>query len=314
MLTAYYDLSVSPATYDIVAFLSHAELTRTRLGDRKVRVVILPGPRAGFRDDRFWPFDIAERVRMRDRVAIPMARMLPSAEVVSCEARPRRPVSTEAIGWQQRLYGFRVHLAALNAGVRPLRPRKEEAAGLGRGPARNLVTITLRECEHWPERNSNLGAWHEAAALIRSMGYTVMIVRDTRQAGARFGEFASAHEPALDLEARARLYRSSALNLFVNNGPAWLAVALDAPVMIFKLVIEGLMPTVSARYFTSCGLPPGHQLPAPHQHIVWSDDTFETISAAFTRWHEARERGGDRPDLAQIQRRMIAGWQPEAAS
>jgi hypothetical protein len=278
MLTAYYDLAVSPPTYDIVAFLSHAESCRQLTGADKLRVAILPGPRAGFRNDQLWPHDIATRIRMRDRVAVPMAAMLPGAEVEVCDARPRSPAAN-AIGWQQRLYGFKVHLAALSRGVRPLRPK-----GAFERRIANLVTITLRECEHWEPRNSDLEAWHVAALAIRGLGYTVAIVRDARYSGVRFGDFSSDSQASHDLEMRGRLYRAAALNLFVNSGPAWFAVALDAPVMIFKMVVEGLMPTVSASYFTACGLPPGRQLPAPHQQIVWEDDTFAAIFSAFKRW------------------------------
>jgi hypothetical protein len=285
MLTAYYDLAVSPPTYDIVAFLSHAENCRQVAGADKLRVTILPGPRAGFRNDRLWPHDIAMRIRMRDRVAVPMAAMLPGAEVEVCDARPSRGPVANSIGWQQRLYGFKVHLAALLRGVRPLRPKGSGGAGLaGARKISNLVTITLRECEHWERRNSDLEAWHAAALAIRGLGYTVAIVRDARYSGVRFGDFSSDSQASHDLEMRGRLYRAAALNLFVNSGPAWFAVALDAPVMIFKLVVEGLMPTVSASYFAACGLPPGRQLPAPHQQIVWEDDTLAAIFSAFRRW------------------------------
>jgi hypothetical protein len=291
MLTAYYDLAVSPATYDIVAFLSHAERVRRDAGEDNLRIVMLPGPVNGFRADRLWPHSLTERIRMRDRVALPMARMLPRAEVTLLANRPpeaRRPA--DAIGWGQRLYGLRRHVAALAVGVRPLRLREDCRAGLAGGPARNIVTITLREAEHWPERNSNLDAWHAAACAIRAMGYLVMVVRDTRQAGARFGEFASPATASIDLEARAQLYRSAALNLFVNNGPAWFAVALDVPVMIFKMVAAG-GPTCTAAYFAGCGLPVGSQLPgADHQRIVWADDTENEIVAAFRQWEAGRRR------------------------
>jgi hypothetical protein len=229
------------------------------------------------------------RVQMRDRVAVPMAHMLPGAAVELLDERPRRPVDG-SIGWQQRLYGLRVHLAELRAGARPLRPKVNYRGFDYPAAPDNLITITLREAEHWPERNSNLGEWHAAATLIRSMGYHVVVVRETRFAGARFADFADAPQASLDLYYRAALYRAAALNLFVNNGPAWFAVALDAPVMIFKLVVEGLMPTVRASYFAGCGLPPGQQLPAPHQTIVWENDTFASIAGAFQAWHEARAK------------------------
>jgi hypothetical protein len=91
----------------------------------------------------------------------------------------------------------------------------------------SLVTLTLRECEHWPERNSKVEEWQKAAVAIRSMGYRARIVRDARFDG------------TLDLESRANLYRSAACNMFVSNGPAWFAMALDAPAVIMRPATEG---------------------------------------------------------------------------
>jgi hypothetical protein len=291
MLTAYYDLAHSPPTYDIVAFLSAIEVERRARNVRdSLRVVFVPGPAGGFRQDKLWPHSIAERELMLDRVAVPMARMLPSCAAVDVLAeRPPAPAH-ESIGLNARLYGLFAHVRALRAGCRPLRPPEPVPAGYA-----NVVTITLREAEHWPARNSDLDAWYIAARAIRDKGYQVMIVRDTRHAACRFGEFNVSPEASIDLTARARLYAMAGLNLFVSNGPAWFAVALNVPTMIFKPVVEGLMPTCSAAYFARCGLPVGSQLPgAPHQRIIWAPDTAAAILDAFAEWEAGSPRRGMR--------------------
>jgi hypothetical protein len=95
------------------------------------------------------------------------------------------------------------------------------------------------------------------------------------------------------LEFRANLYRSAECNLFVSNGPAWFALALDAPVLMLKPTVEGLMSTCSASYFRDCGLPEGGQIPGSpaYQRIVWAPDTRANIVAAFDAY--MAEKAGD---------------------
>lgn len=276
MLTAYYDLSVCPPTYDIVAFLSAVEAERRSRNDDHVRIVVLPGPVNGFRRDRFWPHDVAGRRAMLENVALPMARMLPGATVEVSERRPDRP-EAGSIGFGKPLYGLAQHVRALRSGIRPLRPQNE----FPRFP--KFVTITLREAEHWPERNSNALAWYEAARRIDGMGYKVVVVRDTLRAREPVAGLTTNQIASHDLEYRASLYRAAYCNFFVNNGPAWFALALDAAALILKPTTEGLNRTCSASFFRQCGIQPGGQIPGcPRwQQLVWSEDTTSAILDAF---------------------------------
>jgi hypothetical protein len=275
MLTAYYDLDKSPPTYDIVAFLSAVEQERIRRREDGGKIVFLPGTKDGFRNDKFWPYTIEGRQHMLDHVAIPMARMLPGFTV---EMGHRQPAHAErgSIGYGQAMYGLAIQVAAMRDGIRPL--RVSEASVIDP----RLVTITLREAEHWPQRNSNIGEWLKAARTIRNSGYRVVVIRDEIQSDSEFGEV-TYPLASRNLEARGCMYLSSVCNLFVNNGPAWFSMALDATVLMFKPTIEGVFHTCSAAYFRECGIPTGGQIPgAPnHQRIVWEDDTAENIIAAF---------------------------------
>lgn len=277
MLTAYYDLQFSPPTYDVVAALSLFEVERrAKCPDDPLHVVFVPGSNGGFRRDRFWPQSIPMRELMRDRVAVPMAKMMPTTSVEVLQYRPNK-IAPNSIGFGQSLYGLAVHVKALAAGIRPLRAPLT--------PRRNpkLITITLRECEHWPQRNSNVNAWLSAAIAIRERGYDVVIVRDAAMADAGFGDFTIRPDVSRDLERRAQFYRSAICNLGVNNGPVWFAIALDAPVLMLKPTVEGVMHTCSAKYFQECGIEPGGQIPnsPDYQRIVWADDAADNIVQAF---------------------------------
>lgn len=272
MLTAYYDLSTSPATYDIVSFLCHIEKWRKKRGP--VRIVVLPGPNGGFRNDRFWPFSVEERSALFDRVALPLFGMLPDASIEIATERPRP--ESDSIGYGARLYSFAYMVGALSKGIRPLRPAADREHD-GR-----LVTITLREAAHWPRRNSDAQAWTQAARAIADAGFRVVMVRDTRLADEPLERFEILPEASRDLEARAALYRAAACNLFVNSGPAWFSVALDAPTVILKMISEGV-PAVSAMNFVEYGLPPGRQWPTQPawQRVIWEEDSIAAIMSAF---------------------------------
>lgn len=284
VFTAYYDLRCSPATYDIVAFLCAAEAHRRREAKRRhldrvepMQIIMLPGPFGGFRRDDFWPPTIRQREMMRDNVAVPMAKMLGATSIEVSSFRPGEPLQN-SIGFGRPMYGLSVQVEAMREGVRPLRagppPRQKD----------RLVTITLREAEHWPERNSNVDAWMQAALAIRTMGFDVIVVRDTERADAAFGDIETSPKASRDLYQRGWLYERAACNMFVNNGPAWFAMALDAHVLMLKPTVEGLTRSCSADYFRECGIEPGiGQIPgAPsYQRIVWQEDEAKSIIAAF---------------------------------
>lgn len=271
-MRACYDLARNPPTYDVVAFLMAAEAERIRRGDEGIEIEIAPGPKRGFADDRLWP-PLAQREAMMAAIVLPMMRMLPSATGIT---RPlRRP--QDGFGLGQWSVGLQVILAAMKAGVRPLRlpdaPR----------PDPRLVTITLREAEHWPARNSRLVEWRRAAATIRDRGFEIVFVRDSVKAEFPLDGFATDPAASQNLNARARLYLSAACNLFVSNGPAWFALALDAPVLMLRPTTEGVGRHSGGDHFRRCGLDPGRQIDgAPQwQRLAWEPDDEAAIVAAF---------------------------------
>lgn len=284
MLTAYYDLSKSPPTYDIVGFLLAAERHRLKVGQDRLSVCVLPGPAGGFRQDTLWPRSVEERQKMLHQVALPMARLLPSAAEVT--VMPTRPAKADpwSIGFGAQLYGTRVMVQCLIEGCRPLRAPDPR-------PDPKLVTITLREAEHWPGRNSKVDQWVRAALRIKDMGYCVVVVRDALKAGHLIAGLTTMPEASTDLFARADLYASAAVNMFVNNGPAWFAMALDAPVLMLRPATAGINGMSSEAFVRRCGIPQGESIPCapPYQRIVWADDDEESIVRSFAAFVERRE-------------------------
>lgn len=268
-----YDLARCPASYDVVAYLCALEAERINRGEDFAAVYIQPGPNEGFRKDNFWPKDIPTRQLMLNNVVLPMIKMLPSVKYV--EVLRKRSEYKGAFGSP---YGLRVQIDAMKRGIRPLRAKNIIPK------QKNLVTITLRESQHWPERNSNLPEWLRVANQLADWDYQVILIPDTFSDNhGFFGKFSQFSSASKDLDIRATLYSAAFCNMFVSNGPAWFALALDAPVLMMKPVTENLMSTCSSEYFELCGIPKGGQIPSSpaYQRLAWGADNAYNILSAF---------------------------------
>ena len=109
-MIACYDLDRCPPTYDVIAFLAGAEMERLRLGDDYIDLLVLPGSRGGFRRDGLWPQDLGARLELRDKLLLPLCRLLPSARSVElCSDRK----GVEGWGKGQYTVGLREIVKAL---------------------------------------------------------------------------------------------------------------------------------------------------------------------------------------------------------
>lgn len=275
MLTCYWDFARNIPGFDMVIGLQAFERERRRRGEDSVQIEMLPGPSEGFRSGSLWPPATADRRALRSKVMLPMCAMLPSCKrvVVHDDDDYKAMPAVASFGYNKVLLRMQTFLSAYAEGIRPLRPSFDLP------PNDQLITITLREAEHWPVRNSNVEEWRAAAVALLLMGFDVVVVRDTLKADEPLGGVTTSPDAARDLEARAQLYRSAACNCFVSNGPAWFALALDAPVLMFRPATDGAGKLASHAGMAAAGLQKGAQLPnAPlHHRLVWDDERADRI-------------------------------------
>ena len=126
-------------------------------------------------------------------------------------------------------------------------------------------TVTLRQTERRPERNSNERAWRAFAAEIGAR-----VIEDWDR------------EP-IDLHARVALYAGAAMNFFVTNGPMQLCSLTPYPMMCFGApVAEGALGNI--------GIRPGGQFPwcGPDQRLIWEPDELPVLRRVFNAWREER--------------------------
>ncbi len=284
MLTCYYDLSRCLPSYDIVTFLMASEHERIKRREDHIAIEILPGPYEGFRPGNLWPPKTVDRRAMMRNVVLPMCAMLPSCQRVTLHDK-RIPEAENSFGHGAFTIGMERFVAAMGAGIRPLRFKHQVL----RDP--NLITITLREAEHWPARNSRVSEWICAARDLRDRhGFRVVIVRDACRADEPIEGFETFPGASRDLDRRAQLYLGAGCNLFVSNGPAWFALALDAPVAIIRPATDGAGTLSSHAALAKIGLPKGAQIPGSpsHQVLVWEDDYADAIVRTAVGFSEHR--------------------------
>lgn len=274
-LTAVYDLSVSPPTYEFLSFLHEAERARVDGGYDRLNIVFQPGPDGGFRADHLPPSK-SVREMMLWKICVPAARMLPSACDVSVLKR-RAPVAGEvfppewAVGNPVAHYG-----PSYCKGLKPILAASDAAmAYVERKYPGRFVAITLRNAKHWPSRNSNMDAWLRVSRYLERHGLTAVFIPD-EDGAAPDGAYHVCPEAFFDLDVRAALYEQAELCLGVSNGPTVLMAVLNSRFLIFDKP-DPSFPCAKQWLMDTHGFDESPQYSAQGR-IVWgSGDSFEEM-------------------------------------
>ena len=272
-MKALYDLQYWQPSYTVAIFLVVAEHERIKRGESKISVEVMPAPKHHVY--KHWPSNFEQIQQGIAHILKPMMTLLPSIQKVEyLEERTQVPNFVFQLGTK---YTGGAYFKALSSGVRPL--RSPRTLPFSRDP--RLVTITLRECGsgHYETRDSDVPEWCMAAGMLERHGYNVVIVRDTRFADRPLHALKTSPEASWSLLSRARLYEQAALNLFVSNGPAWFAMALNVPLLLFRPTCETANKSSRAASMAAEGIVEGKQMEraVPHQKLVWRADRSENI-------------------------------------
>lgn len=303
-MIAFYDLDISPVSYDFLHFLTGAQ--RAANGE-PVHVVIVPGKNAGFKMFDHKPISRAEKQWRLGRVLLSSAA-LAGATVTVCPTREfAKQFETEGhfppgyrVDFPIHHYSLSVAVDAAKAGFTPAfspseRAEQHVARWLEKhGRGEGLVTITLRET-HTPTRNSDFHSWMAAAYQLEKIGRKVVVIRDTERMTENLddqwgGILTPCPLASIDLDFRLALYKRSTLNLSSSGGPFMLNVLLGLPYVFFLAVdspphVEDGRPhfAPTSSFMAKQGLPPGSQWPSAgkDQRIVWKPDTLDNILEAL---------------------------------
>jgi hypothetical protein len=290
LMTLFYDLHVCPPGYDFLTTLAFAEQARINAQLDALKVVVVPGPYHGFRDDGAAPLDPEHRRQMLWGVLLGLCRCMPSVkEIVLASSRDEaaRHVSENIYPEDYTIEHPVARYGITNAieGMRRNDLARFEAPQWARDQIAkwikpNTVTITLRETHYAVDRNTDPAIWLAAANRLRDAGHNVVLIRDTEYA---FGDGLDGHQtfhPAsYDMALRLALYEAATINCFPANGPWTLGLfAKRVDMLAFGLCREG-PHNLTPVHWQSRGMPVGSQFPHTHGRvkIVWEPESADLI-------------------------------------
>jgi uncharacterized Rossmann fold enzyme len=277
---AFYDLSVSPFSFDFATFLLCAKAKEC------TDVVIVPGERSY---QKCTPGE--QEYRLRNLIL----GLCPNAIV--CQTREEAKTLwhegcfPEGYTVEKPVYSHLLGQLLKQTKILPFMPTAEKTAEVKADwPQEKLVVITIRDTHIKPGRNSNVAEWVKAADWIKTIGLTPVFVPDTEKPDEVFGEHLVSKKAALDVQYRLALYEEAHLNLGVNNGPLALCMYSRRPFLYFRPITHGY-PESHEEFWRKNGVPINSQLPWFHrcQRIIWQGgDDLENIKVNVERWIKAK--------------------------
>ncbi len=340
ILSAFYDLKVSPVTFDIFEFLYQAEIERlnSRM-DALDLIIVANDTNCGFPEEIVDSNSIGEqRWRLRN-LLLPASSLLTSARrSVYCPTRDEAewhiknaeavfphgyslqypiasylPSETLVAMYQGKKLGtFQAPVAARSAAQDWLQNHSD-----GRKP----ITITLREATAHISRNSNFKEWQKFIDWLDKDKYFAVLIPDTaslfKQATDYFKDVIKFELGALDLQLRLAIYEIAYLNMMLSSGPGTLCFLDNSTRAIrFKM----LTPGDETSNYASSGFQWGMQCPnsSTFQKSVWEEDSFETLVREFEEMVAVIERSVTTsprplPDIYQTISLFLAGENTNSA-
>ncbi len=271
-LEAVYDLNLAPGSWDFIWSLMSIENVRRDMGYSRVKVHFKSGSDKGFRPNEVIDLNHSQKSGMLNNVVRPMLKMFGMEEAsevsesaIPFDYAPRHVVECfKETGKLARFY--------------PSIMARKWALGL----EQPYVTITLRECSYWPQRNSDIAEWIKFA---KKLDRKVIFVRDTANAYEPIDGFDISPSASKDVDYRLALYRRAEMNFGVNNGPCGFGwAASDIPYLTFNTMPDSYVCNDPVWWRAHMGIDIGEQWPwhnPAKQRMIWAKDTSDNIAAAW---------------------------------
>jgi hypothetical protein len=330
VLYAFYDLEVAPATFDVIAFLTLAELYRKEVGCDVLHLVIVPGPEEGFRKNDFrgylrdgpdLKFDIMNW--RLSNIVTQCCWLIPACQKLTiCSSREEANALQAtlvkyvfpkgySVRYPQSCHEVHNLVEASSRGLSPTSVQSTPQAheyvsnwtktNVGE---RKLISITLRESVYELPRNSNIKNWGAFARSLDQTIYCPVIIRDTDAAFHPLPPDLKGilifPEVVWNIQLRVALYELSYLNMFIPNGPSMICFhSQKAPFIYFlKKVTCG---AATHEYWQSQGVEPGSKFKwlNSFQTMVWEGDDYDVLVREFEKMCELIEGSKDK-ELTRI--------------
>ncbi len=304
-LFAFYDLTVSPLSYDFVSFLIIAEEARLKEALEDIHIVVVPFDE-GVGHWNNTQFGLDHSMWRLNNVVFPLTRLLPSCKGFTiCNSREQampfykrpagnifpegytieRPIERHHTGWSVLAANSGrnlQHLRATPEARNYARQWIEEHAG-----GRKVVALTLREARFTNNRDSDPGVWSAFARQLTEKGFFPVILRDIDTAlespPREYQEFTFFPEGVFNLELRLGLYEEAHICAFVANGPA--QVCFYNKNIPFLYQVTGDWLNDSPTPFNRIGIDVGDHSPFANrfQRWIWKEQDPDNLMEEFNR-------------------------------
>jgi hypothetical protein len=311
-LYAYYDLNVSPITYDALWFCLCAEMERREKGLKHLALVLVPTgggdvreesyeyDKAVDRDKRIWRVYnvvIASMLMIRPEASVHVLRDVKDLRLLA--ARPRhvfpqgyspfafpKPVTYQDFAVLQRRLSARGLESFFSAGLAGRNYIQNWRRCFGARP--RMVVVTLRNYGFASDRNSNIAAWLAFARELDPEKYTVVFVPDTDTAyddhtDEIASEFLVFREAAFHPHLRAALYEAAFVNMATMAGPtSMITFNAHCRYLQFKpMVPSAAMSTREVLEEIGYKFGETPEFSTRYQKLVWEADDLEVLRREF---------------------------------
>lgn len=264
-IPVFYDLRESPPTHDFINWLVRAEHWRRLHKASDLQVVIYRGSRQ--RSNRDFAYSAERRERKIYDLLVPLARLLPCVKDVFV-------TDPDEIGKQQFSY---LNLEQIVPPTLKAPLIAHSIVGNFLKDRRKLVTITIRDSDFESNRNSNLQQWIVVASWLSEKGYDVVWVPDAEAImnGITYSHILLYHAAAFCPDIRLALYEQAVCNLITTGGPMLMLLHSEAPMMAFKMLVDGIK-CCSEKYMRPSKMTPD-DIWADNKRFFWKDDKADLI-------------------------------------
>lgn len=301
-----YDLAINPITFDFVEFMVQAELKRRKLKLMCIDVLIIFNKQGSIIPEDDYSSHVItyeQRLFRIFEMLINGCRLLPSVRNVSFVTRN---TSLRYMPLYEHKFPESYHsLKPLPCDFTlpespeifyPMIQPQPDALRLvkeyfSRFRNKKIVTITLREYDYLPERNSNIEAWVEFARSLTS-NYQVVFVPDASSFQSKFRDRIKGFEifdaACWNLSIRTALYASSWMNLGTVGGPLIVSLYLENANTIYFWDHTIYPPEYlnHLKRFYKDEIGQKRRYLRFNNHYVYKKDSFENIRDEFYKLEE----------------------------
>lgn len=302
-LHCYYDMSVSPCSYDFFSFFMHCEIARIRRNLDHLFIHFIKGPNNEFREDEIRTD--SQNLLFFQNVIIPGLSILKSCNKFEwVERHELSGIPDDALHIFPRGYNPLSPVADYVGNDFVLSRARGDTPGYFQAPqfardfasqwvtrfkGKKIVTLTMREIERdnvAKTRTIDTEVWETFFEHLKTINFQPVVLRDTHYAFTGKEIFKNAvecPEGSLSVPFRLAIYEISEFNFFKNNGPLMLANFCENTSASFQK-FDNNVTALSENWFkTLLGMKSNCSYPMTRKKMryVWQNEDLSTINEIF---------------------------------